>query len=313
MLPGATTQSTNSISAESFSRDFAADVRALYEIGESLGQGQFSVAYDAFAERIHRTVQKELLGRGEAEPGDHDAISEFIARLKADDLYLATACDTGDEQAWQSFSDRYRKIIERTAAQFCNSQSEAEDLSSGLLSDLFLPGESEETKTRLGRYSGMGSLQGWLKVMVHNRAIDRYRRTSTTTSIDDEEGSKDWEQATSVNEDPTETLLEDKYAQIARRALMAALDSLETKERLLLVYYYRDGLTLKEIGRMPSFNVHEATVSRWLEKIHKMVRKEFEQGLIRVEKLKALEIKECCAIAMKRGLLEIEQYLEKTG
>ena len=108
-------------------------------------------------------------------------------------------------------------------------------------------------------------------------------------------------------------MLEDKYAQTARRALTGALDSLETKERLLLAFYYRDGLTLKEIGRMPNFGVHEATVSRWLEKIHKTVRKEFEQRLLKAEKLKPLEVKECCAIAMKRGLLEIEQYLEKTG
>src|SRR4051794_19219111 len=89
MLPGTSTQSMNTITAERFLQEFAAEVRALFEIGESLGNSQFSVTYDPFAERIYRTVQKELLARGEAEPDDHDSIAEFIARLKADDLYLA--------------------------------------------------------------------------------------------------------------------------------------------------------------------------------------------------------------------------------
>src|SRR5262249_22657357 len=178
---------------------------------------------------------------------------------------------------------------------------------------LFLPTDGDESRTRLGRYSGLGSLQGWLKVLVHNRAIDRYRRAVTTTSIDDQEGSKEWERVVSVSDDPVNSLVEDKYLHTASRALKASLDALETKDRLLLVFYYRDGLTLKEIAALPTFRVHEATVSRWLEKIHKNIRKEFEKRLMKDEKLKLAEIRECCAIAMKRGVLEINQYLEKTG
>ena len=301
------------LSPESFNHDFADEVRALYDSGDSLNNSEFKVSYESFAERVCRSVEKELIAAGEATIEDREAITEFIARLKADDLYLATGCDVGDEQAWQRFHDKYRRTIERVANQFCNNQAEAEDLASSLLSDLFFPTEGGESRTRIGRYSGMGSLQGWLKVLVHNRAIDRYRKNVNTTSIDDEDGSNEWETATKVVTDPTEAIIEDKYRRVASRALEAALNGLETRERLMLVFYYKDGLTLKEIAALPNFGVHEATISRWLEKVHKVIRKDFEQRLSKDEKLKPVEIRECCAIAMKSGLLEIEQYLEKTG
>ncbi|HZS48132.1 MAG TPA: sigma-70 family RNA polymerase sigma factor [Blastocatellia bacterium] len=300
------------IPTESFNEKYATEVRAIFETAESVISG-FSVSYDSFAERVRRSVEKEVLNVEDTDIDDRSSVVEFIAKLKADDLYLATACDHGDESAWQCFHDRYRRLIERTASQFCSSSADAEDLSAALLSDLFLPTDDGEVKTRIGRYSGLGSLQGWLKVMVHNRAIDRYRRTVTTSSIDDQDGSKEWERVVAVNEDPVESIVEQKYLSTASRALKASLDALDTKDKLLLVFYYRDGLTLKEIAALPSFKVHEATISRWLEKIHKNVRKEFEKRLTRDEKLKLAEIRECCAIAMKRGVLEIRQYLEKAG
>ncbi|HEY6251816.1 MAG TPA: sigma-70 family RNA polymerase sigma factor, partial [Candidatus Angelobacter sp.] len=56
-----------------------------------------------------------------------------------------------------------------------------------------------------------------------------------------------------------------------------ALNQLPAEDRLVLAGYYLDNRTLTEIGRM--LGVHESTVSRRLEKLLKLLRKQVVAGL----------------------------------
>jgi predicted DNA-binding protein YlxM (UPF0122 family) len=85
-----------------------------------------------------------------------------------------------------------------------------------------------------------------------------------------------------------------------------AFAALEPKDRLLLNYYYFDDLTLREIGLL--LNVHEATISRWLARAQKQVRKKTEELLQRNFGLRRAEITECLQLAA-RSEVDVRQLL----
>ena len=74
----------------------------------------------------------------------------------------------------------------------------------------------------------------------------------------------------------------------------------------MLNYYYFDDLTLREIGLL--MNVHEATISRWLAKAQKQVRKKTEDFLQKLYGLRRAEIIECLALAA-RSEIDVRKLL----
>ncbi|MBK8316059.1 MAG: hypothetical protein IPL01_19455 [Acidobacteria bacterium] len=81
------------------------------------------------------------------------------------------------------------------------------------------------------------------------------------------------------------------------QALAQAFKEIEAKDRLLLNYYYFDDLTLKEIGVLMS--VHEATISRWLARAQREVKKKTEEILQRTHGMRRAEVAECLQIAAR--------------
>ncbi|HKY04536.1 MAG TPA: sigma-70 family RNA polymerase sigma factor, partial [Blastocatellia bacterium] len=90
-------------------------------------------------------------------------------------------------------------------------------------------------------------------------------------------------------------------------ALGRAISELEGRERLLLAYYYYDELTLREIGRM--FEVHEATISRWLTKVQKRLRKLVEKSLARDHGFNRREVSEAIELAAEKMDINVREYL----
>ena len=75
----------------------------------------------------------------------------------------------------------------------------------------------------------------------------------------------------------------------------------------MLAYYYYDELTLKEIGQI--FEVHEATVSRWIAKVQKRTRKFVEKGLVRDHNFNRQEVNEAIALAAEEMDISVREYL----
>ncbi|NOT63280.1 MAG: sigma-70 family RNA polymerase sigma factor, partial [Acidobacteria bacterium] len=94
-----------------------------------------------------------------------------------------------------------------------------------------------------------------------------------------------------------------KASEEAMRKAFAAIDA---KDRLLLNYYYFDDLTLREIGLL--MNVHEATISRWLAKAQKQVKKKTEDFLQKLYGLRRAEVVECLALAA-RSEIDVRRLL----
>jgi predicted DNA-binding protein YlxM (UPF0122 family) len=101
--------------------------------------------------------------------------------------------------------------------------------------------------------------------------------------------------------------VEQRYRDAVAAALGRAINDLAPRERLLLAYYYYDEMTLREIGQL--FDVHEATISRWLAKVHKRVRKLVEKGLAREHGFNRREITEAIEMAAEQLDLTVGDYL----
>src|SRR5712675_2408291 len=197
---------------------------------------------------------------------------EFWRDLKLEELALARACAAGHEAAWTEFLGRYREKLYDIARGITKEDSSARDLADSLYADLY--GTSERQGQRLSRlssYMGRGSLEGWLRTVLAQEFVNRYRKQKRLVSL--EEQAEDGVQF-SAPETPAQMPTDNRLG----AALDEALGQLASEDRLVLAAYYLDNRTLTEIGRV--VGVHESTISRRLEKVLKGLKKQIMAGLV---------------------------------
>jgi RNA polymerase sigma-70 factor (ECF subfamily) len=198
---------------------------------------------------------------------------EFWRDLKLEELALARACAAGHDAAWQAFLTRFREKLYDIARGITKEDSSARDLADSLYADLYGTAEKEGRRvSRLNFYMGRGSLEGWLRTVLAQEFVNRYRKTKRLVSLEEqaEEGVQFSAAPSSSPVSPLDSRL--------GAALDEALGLLSGEDRLVLASYYLDDRTLTEIGRM--VGVHESTISRRLEKLLKGLRKQVLAGLV---------------------------------
>ena len=193
----------------------------------------------------------------------------FWRGLHLEEFALAQSCALGREAAWQRFFAEYREPMRRIAIEMTGTVSLGEELADSLYSELF--GLTERDGTRcspLLRYSGRGSLIGWLRAVLAQRRVNLYRRTNRETPLDD-----DIQPAAPA----VESFQPERLAHLGP-SLKGAISMLSAEERFLLSAYYLDAHTLQELSRV--LGVHEATVSRKLKRATRHLRKNLLKGLM---------------------------------
>jgi RNA polymerase sigma-70 factor (ECF subfamily) len=198
---------------------------------------------------------------------------EFWRDLKLEELALARACAAGHDAAWTAFLTRFREKLYDIARGITKEDSSARDLADSLYADLYGTSEKDGRRvSRLNFYMGRGSLEGWLRTVLAQEFVNRYRKTKRLVSLEEqaEEGVQFSASPSSVPSSPLDSRL--------GAALDEALGHLSGEDRLVLASYYLDDRTLTEIGRM--VGVHESTISRRLEKLLKGLRKQVLAGLV---------------------------------
>jgi RNA polymerase sigma-70 factor (ECF subfamily) len=202
-----------------------------------------------------------------------DALADEVARLHQslhlEELALARACAKGCEPAWECFLSRYRQKLYAAAGAIAKEESAARELADSLYSELFGTRQSADGQriSKLASYTGRGSLEGWLRTVLAQNYVNRYRSQRRLVSFDDKiQAGPQFQTSAEVPADPRLEALVD-----------GALAELPAEERLILASYYLDGRTLAEIARM--LGVHESTISRRVEKITASLRKRIMRGL----------------------------------
>jgi RNA polymerase sigma-70 factor (ECF subfamily) len=200
-------------------------------------------------------------------------IRTFFLSLRVDELALARACAAGHNPAWEVFLTRFREKLYQAALRIAREDSAARELADTLYADLYGMSTREGQRvSKLASYTGRGSLEGWLRTVLAQEYVNRYRRTKRLVSLDEE--SEEGVQFSAPDPAP-EPPGDPRLAQ----ATDEALAYLSGEDRTVLSAYYLDGRKLAEIARM--LGVHESTISRKLDKLAKALRKQIFAGLTR--------------------------------
>jgi RNA polymerase sigma-70 factor (ECF subfamily) len=211
----------------------------------------------------------------------------FLLTLRVEELALARACAAGNNSAWELFLTRYREKLYLSALRIAREDSAARDLADSLYAELYgTTTRDGERVSKLASFTGRGSLEGWLRTVLAQEFVNRYRRTKRLVSLEEE--GEDGAQFAAPEPEPipsADSRLES--------ATDAALATLESEDRMVLAAYYLDGRTLAEIARM--LGVHESTISRKVDKLAKSLRKKImagmiQQGMARRQAEEALEV-----------------------
>jgi RNA polymerase sigma-70 factor (ECF subfamily) len=245
-----------------------------------------TAAVCAACERLFETSQGSVFGlsvegfqwilidiAGQYAPGaEGPELVAFLQGLKVQELALARGCVAGNEKAWETFLTRYRGTLYGAAYSVAKEESVAKELADSLYAELYgLPKESGKRVSKLEYYKGRGSLEGWLRTVIAQEYVNRYRRTKHEVSLEEKVEAGVQFPATA---EPAGT----QGGSSIEEATSKALAGLEAEDRILLVAYFLDGRTLAEIGRV--LRVHESTVSRKLERLTATLRKSIRKELL---------------------------------
>ncbi|HKF48982.1 MAG TPA: sigma-70 family RNA polymerase sigma factor [Terracidiphilus sp.] len=231
-----------------------------------LSEGEFGTALEEIGAKHNFGLER----------GSHAGSREretFWRGLHLEDLALALGCARGVEAAWRRFMALFQAPVTHAAVGMTRSATLGEELASALYAELFGVRECDGARrSPLEKYSGRGSLMGWLRAILAQRQVDWYRRTRRETELED------LEPAAPETAGPNATGPEPGTIANLRMGLEAVLRGLSAEERFLLSAYYLDGHTLAEISRV--LGVHEATVSRKLKRATEQVRKGLLRALV---------------------------------
>ena len=227
---------------------------------------EFGLAPEQF---IAILVEVAAKGASAASPRQKE---DFCSRLYVEDLVLTRMCAAGNERAWEVFMLRFREKLYDVARQITREDSAGRELADSVYADLYGTRTREgERVCKLNSYSGRGSLEGWLRTVLAQEYINRYRRQRKLVSLDEEsEEGTQYSAPVAQPVTPLDARLE--------RATDDALRSLSAEDRFVLASYFLDQRTLAQIAR--ALSVHESTISRKVEKLTKAVRKQVLKNLL---------------------------------
>jgi RNA polymerase sigma-70 factor (ECF subfamily) len=198
---------------------------------------------------------------------------DFCGRLFVEDLVLTRMCAAGNERAWEVFMLRFREKLYDVARQITREDSAGRELADSVYADLYGTRSRDNARiSKLNSYSGRGSLEGWLRTVLAQEYVNRYRRQRRLVSLDEE--SEEGTQYAASKPEPVTPL--DARLECATDN---ALRSLSVEDRFVLASYFLDQRTLAQIAR--ALSVHESTISRKVEKLTKGLRKQILKNLMK--------------------------------
>lgn len=214
----------------------------------------------------------------------------------AKDLALARACADGDPAAWDRFVAEFRPVLYR-AADAVDRSGAAREVADSLYGELF-------SRSLFRYYHGRSSLATWLRALVAQRYVDRYRDTRRHQPLPEEDTAAAIA-APSQHAAPERP----RFVAAMQSVLGAAIAALPPRDRLRLRCYYAQEMTLAQIGRVT--REHEATVSRQLGRTRRELRVALERRLRIDHGFTDAEIRDCISsVAGDAGTLDLSRLLD---
>jgi RNA polymerase sigma-70 factor (ECF subfamily) len=224
--------------------------------------------------------------------------------LRLEELAMARACARGNEAAWEVFLTRYREKLYGAAYSIASEDSAARELADSLYADLYGTRSADGRRvSKLNSFTGRGSLEGWLRAVLAQEYVNRYRRQQRLVSL--EEQTDAGAQFQAPEHDPSQA-----HDPRLEEATDQALAALPGEDKFILAGYYLDGRTLAEIARL--LGVHESTVSRRLERITTTLRKSIVVRLVK-HGMTSKEARQTMEVEVSELSLDVRRRLAESG
>jgi RNA polymerase sigma-70 factor (ECF subfamily) len=268
------------------------------------GADRWGLDVETFAAALDASARKAF---GSDAPAAGE-IERFLGALHLEDLALAWACAAGRDAAWDHFMSSHRPLLHR-AADSLDPSGRARELADALWAELYgVRGRSDAPVSLLRSFHGRSSLATWLRAVLAQRHVDRYRATRRDRPLPDDDTPASLP-APAAPPDPERA----RYLRLMHQGLDRTVAALAPRERLRLRCYYAEELTLAETGRITG--EHEATVSRQLARTRASIRTAVERFLAADAGLDAAQIAACFAsVAADAGPIDLGEILgERPG
>lgn len=231
-------------------------------------------------------------------------IATLLSALRGEDLALARGCAAGNERAWDAFMHRFRPKLYEIARGITRDESRGRELADSVYAELFGTDVRDgKRRSKLDHYSGRGSLEGWLRTVLAQEWVNRFRKAHREVSLDEQQ------EAGVQYAAPTATAATAPSSDLAR-ATDAALSALTSEEKYILAAYHLDGRKLADIAK--TLGVHESTISRRVEKIVAQVRSGIIKQLQK-QGLSRAQIEEAMAVDAADLDLDLRERLAHTA
>jgi RNA polymerase sigma-70 factor (ECF subfamily) len=203
-------------------------------------------------------------------------------------VYLACACLARNPAALALFERHLLAQVPGFVAHLRLLPAVVEDLRSELRERLLVGAGAPE----LARYSGRGTLGGWLRVLAVRAALNA-RRGQARSSAREQAGAT----APSARH-PELAYIRAAAQRQLREALEATVARLPALERATLREYYLEGKSAEAIAK--AHEVHRATVARWIERARQRLVDETRRRLADDLRLDRDELESFLAVARSR-------------
>ena len=173
---------------------------------------------------------------------------------------LVKGCIKGEKHSQQVLYERYYSKMMGICYRYAKDGDEAKDL----LHDGFL-----KIFRSLHKYNFNGSLEGWMRRLMINTAIDHYRKFKNVYSLSE----------TNVKETAEENDEEDDsiYSSFSTQMIMDAIQNLSPAYRTVFSLYVIDGYSHKEIAE--KLNISIGTSKSNFAKARMNLKKQLEAKL----------------------------------
>jgi RNA polymerase sigma-70 factor, ECF subfamily len=241
--------------------------------------------------------------------GAHSTADALLARLpgcESDEglfeLFLVCALRTGDPAAATAFERRYLSTLEQALGRMKLATADLDEVRQQVLQKLLIPVEGV---LRIESYAGQGKLAGLVHVAATREALDLLRRKKNTHAAveNDAPDLAPW--------DAGLELARARYREAFRPAFEQAVAALTPRERSLLRMHLIGGVTLDDLGA--AYNVHRATVVRWLAAARENILLGTKQRLQARLAIRADELESLMALAQSGLDVSVERLLRSVA
>lgn len=227
-----------------------------------------------------------------------EAPAEVLARIPADDVYLAAACGQGDAGAIAAFCAQLFPPTRASLAKLGADDATIDEVLQRLRITLFVGDTGRQRQ--IGSYSARGRLRSWVRTI----AVRTCRRLMGTGHGDD---AAALENLPIAGDDPEIELLKEQYGEQFRASFRAALAALSDRERNVLRQHYIDGLSIDKLGTL--YRVHRATAARWVSRARRALLDTTRTNLVTELGIQTIEVDSIIRLVRSQLDISIHDFL----